>query len=241
MRPKIICHMISSIDGRLLVERWTSPPADSSKSTLLAQYETVASRFASDGWIVGRTTMGRHYATAEAHPVQSGSEIAREPFLGARGGRDLAVAFDPKGKLHYGSDEIEGCHAVAVLGEQVPDAYLAELREVGVSYLFAGPDGKDLARALDVLGERFGAGTLLLEGGGILNGAFLKAGLIDEISLLVYPGIDGLAGAPTIFEASGAPGDLPASGLCLRPIASEVLEGGLVWLRYTVEKGGLSR
>lgn len=237
MRPRIICHMIASVDGRLLVDRWTDPASSGSRTALLAQYEAVAARFASDGWIIGRTTMGRHYATAPARPGTVHPPLPRETFLGERAGRTLAIAIDPRGKLHYGGDEVEACHVVAVLGEDVPDTYLAELREDGVSYLFAGPDGKDLPRALEILGERFGAATLLLEGGGIINGAFLEAGLIDEISLLIYPGIDGLAAAPSIFEAAGAPDARPASGLSLRPLGCEVLEGGQVWLRYAVENG----
>jgi riboflavin biosynthesis pyrimidine reductase len=117
----------------------------------------------------------------------------------------------------------------------VTDEYLAELREDGVSYLFAGPDGHDLHRAMDILGEAFGVKTLLLEGGGTINGAFLKAGLVDEISLLVYPGIDGLAGVPSIFEYGGGAGEKPAAGRSLRHLATETLEGGLVWLHYRVE------
>ena len=115
-------------------------------------------------------------------------------------GRDVAVAIDPSGKLHYGQDHAAGDHVIAVVGEQVPDAYLRELREDGVSYLFAGPDGRDLARALATLSRDFGLETLLLEGGGRINGAFLNAGLIDEVSVLVYPGIDGLAGVSSIFD-----------------------------------------
>lgn len=57
-----------------------------------------------------------------------------------------------------------------MLSEVVPDAYLAELREDGVSYLFAGSDGRDLAKAMDALGEMFGVETLLLEGGAAING-----------------------------------------------------------------------
>lgn len=34
-----------------------------------------------------------------------------------------------------------------------------------------------------------------------MNGAFLQAGLVDEISLLLCPAIDGSTGAPSIFEA----------------------------------------
>lgn len=44
----------------------------------------------------------------------------------------------------------------------MPDTYLADLCEDGVSYLFAGPAGRDLAKAVDALGEAFGVETLLL-------------------------------------------------------------------------------
>src|SRR5437868_14544459 len=56
-RPKIICHMMSSIDGRLFVDRWTTPAVGIKATTLRGHYDDVASRFESDGWIVGRKTM----------------------------------------------------------------------------------------------------------------------------------------------------------------------------------------
>jgi 5-amino-6-(5-phosphoribosylamino)uracil reductase len=89
---------------------------------------------------------------------------------------------------------------------------------------------------MDILGVEFGIKTLLLEGGGLTNGAFLKAGLIDEISLLLYPGIDGLAGVPSIFEYAGTPDEKPALGRSLRHIGTEDLSGGTVWLRFRVER-----
>jgi riboflavin biosynthesis pyrimidine reductase len=90
-------------------------------------------------------------------------------------------------------------------------------------------------RALEILGESFGITTLLLEGGGITNGLFLKEQLIDEISLLIYPAIDGLSGIPSIFECAGKSNEQPAAGQSLRHIATETLKGGMVWLRYSVE------
>jgi hypothetical protein len=39
-----------------------------------------------------------------------------------------------------------------------------------------GESSVDLAEAVDLLGEHFGIRTLLLEGGGHINGAFLEAG-----------------------------------------------------------------
>jgi riboflavin biosynthesis pyrimidine reductase len=235
MRPKIICHMISSIDGRLLVDRWTPPAAGIDSDIVHRHYDEVAARFDADGWIVGRKSM-EGYAKGTARRPSTIPHDLRAPRIADRKGRDLAVAIDPHGRLHYGRDDAGGDHIVAILGEQVTDDYLAELREDGVSYLFAGRDGYDLQRAMDALGEAFGISTLLLEGGGTINGAFLKAGLIDEISVLMYPGIDGLAGVPSIFEYSGADGEMPAAGRSLRHLATETLEGGMVWLHYRIEK-----
>lgn len=234
MRPKVICHMVSSIDGRLQVDRWTPPASGQSKGRLHAHYEEVAARFDADGWLVGRITMERHYAEARI-PAGRPGDGPRETHIANRCDRRLAIVLDPHGKLHYGRDEVDGNHLVAVLGWQVSDDYLAQLRADGVSYLFAGPEGKDLHRVLEVLGAAFGVKTLLLEGGGIVNGSFLKAGLIDEISLLIYPGIDGLAGISSIFETPGDADDRPAAGRALRHTATEMLEGGMAWLRYRLE------
>jgi hypothetical protein len=64
----------------------------------------------------------------------------------------------------------------------------------------------------------------------------LKERLIDEISLLVYPGIDGLAGVPEHFRICWRANEGPAAGQSLRHIATETLSGGMVWLRYGVER-----
>lgn len=71
-----------------------------------------------------------------------------------------------------------------------------------------------------------------MQGGGILNGALLKEGVIDELSLVVYPGIDGLAGIPSVFEYIGSKTDCPAKGQNLQLLSVEQREYGVVWLRY---------
>jgi riboflavin biosynthesis pyrimidine reductase len=66
--------------------------------------------------------------------------------------------------------------------------------------------------------------------------------LIDEISVLIYPAIDGLSGVPSIFEFAGRPDEKPADGQALRHVGTETLDGGMVWLRYRVEdSNGSSR
>lgn len=227
--------MVSSIDGRLLADRWTPPARGIDPEIAHTSYETVAARYKADGWIVGRKTM-EDFADGTTRSAKASGVNLRDTYLADRKGRSLAVAIDPHGKLHYGKDNAGGDHIVAVLSQRVSDEYLAELREDGVSYFFAGPDGGDLSGAMAFLGDVFDIKILLLEGGGRINGAFLKAGLIDEISLLIYPGIDGLAGVPSIFEFVGGCDEKPAAGRSLRHAGTETLDGGVVWLRYRVEE-----
>lgn len=161
MRPKIICHMVSSIDGRLHPSRFTLPAAGGNGARLRKHYDEVAARFGAQGWMCGRVTM-QEISKGKPRQVTGPRISSREPFVDNRRDRDLATAIDPHGRVHYGQDNLLGDHAVALLSEAVSDAYLAELREDGVSYLFAGPDGQDLAKAMDALGEAFGVETILL-------------------------------------------------------------------------------
>lgn len=235
MRPYIICHMGTSIDGRLHPSRFTRPAAGISTPVLRSHYETIGERFEADGWIVGRKTIAE---MAKGHPkhVNNPESLPREPYRAERGDRSLAIGIDPRGRVHYDKDNIGGDHVVAILGDRVSDAYLAELRADGISYIFAGPDGDNLAGAMNQLGDVFGVKRLLLEGGGGINGSFLKAGLIDEFSTLIYPAVDGLAGVQSIVDYHGDKDERPAAGQSLRLIGCETLEGGMVWLRHKVEE-----
>jgi len=235
MRPHIICHMGTSIDGRLHPSRFTAPAAGVSRDVLRGHYERVHDRFDADGWIIGRVTLNE-MAKGTERPVKDAPKVARTAHVGARNGRKLAIGIDPSGRAHYGKDNIGGDHVVAVLGEGVSDAYLAELREDGVSYVFAGPEGRDLPRAIEEIAALFSAKTLLLEGGGGINGAFLKLGLIDEFSTLIHPAVDGVVGNQSIVDYAGPEGDRPGAGQSLRLTHCETLEGGMVWLRHAVER-----
>lgn len=235
MRPYIICHMSASIDGRLHPSRFTSPAKGISRDVLRGHYERVHDQFGADGWIVGRRTMSE-MAKGTERVLGNAPKVAREPHVAARDGRKLAIGIDPSGRVHYGKDNVGGDHVVAVLGEEVSDGYLAELKEDGVSYVFAGPKGDDLPRAMEEIASLLGVKTLLLEGGGKINGAFFKHKLIDEFSTLIHPAVDGVAGGQSIMDYDGPEGDRPGAGQSLRLTHCETLEGGMVWLRHAVER-----
>jgi len=229
MKPYVICHMVASIDGRTLTSRWR--PKDPNRREL---FERLHERLAADAWLVGRIT-GQEYAKRDAYPDHADQRYPREAWFARRDATAYGIVLDGHGKIAWGRNDIGGDPIVVVLTETVSDAHIAGLREDGVSYIFAGERAIDLGRALDTLNGELGIKRLEVNGGGITNGAFLRAGLIDEISLAIFPAVDGTKGAPCVFdggEGTGAAAPLPAMML----ESSEVLEGGAVWLRYRVHR-----
>jgi 2,5-diamino-6-(ribosylamino)-4(3H)-pyrimidinone 5'-phosphate reductase len=220
--------MLASVDGRIVTRDWPLSPE------ARRQYELVHASYEADGWMCGRVTMEPF-----AKRMRSEAEIAREHTSGAP--RDdfrapgehgsFAFAIDSSGRLAWESNDIEGDHVVTILSERVCDEYLAFLRARGVSYLLAGARDVDLAVALEKIGAHFGVRTLMLEGGGRINGGMLRAGLIDEVSLLVAPVADGRMGTPALFDVEGA--DTTPRRLAL--VAVERCAHDVLWLRYRVE------
>lgn len=229
MKPYVICHMVTSLDGRILHSRWR--PQTREGGTL---FERLHERLAGDAWLIGRVT-GQEFAKAVAYAPRTEHTYPREPWLVRRTAPAFGVVLDAHGKIAWGRADIGGDPIVVVLGRQVTDAHLAGLRQDGVSYFFAGQDRLDLGGVLEWLNRELGIKRLLIEGGGHLNGAFLRAGLIDEISVAVCPAIDGAQGAPSVFDSSAAESEQRAPLSAMQLSSCEVLEGGAVWLRYRLD------
>ena len=84
--------------------------------------------------------------------------------------------------------------------EDAPAAYLEYIKKLGASYIAVGKGRVDLPRAMDILNTEFGIERVALVGGGNINGAFLDAGLIDEISMVYGPIIDARKGMAAAFD-----------------------------------------
>jgi riboflavin biosynthesis pyrimidine reductase len=232
MKPHVICHMVSSVDGRAWQSR--QRPAREKSGNL---FEILHEKLEGDAWLVGRVT-GREFAKREAYPSQAASQTyPRTPWFAKRQAAAWGIVLDARGKIAWGRSDIGGDPIVVVLTEQVSDAHLEALRAEGVSYVFAGKSELDLALLLEILNKELGIKRLLVEGGGKANGAFLRAGLIDEISLAIVPAIDGARGGPYVFdsetELSGP--TAPVTAMALK--SCERLDDGAVWLRYDLRNG----
>jgi riboflavin biosynthesis pyrimidine reductase len=200
------------------------------------KYFEVSSQLNGDAVVIGRNTLQQYFIPGIFENKNYYPTANPVTFIGNRSSKHNMVVIDSAGKTSYENKNGNQNNIIAILSEKVSDQYLSHLQNHGISYVFAGENGDDLATAIDVLAAEFGLNNLLLEGGGIINGLFLKAGLIDELSLMIYPGIDGLSGAPTIFEYLGKNDEQPAKGQSLEHVSTELLNDGIVWLRYNFHK-----
>ena len=229
-RPRVICHMMTSLDGRILTDGWPLAPEGRK------QYEEVHASYESDGWLCGRVTMEQHFAQGtrpEAEVKREHTGAPREDFIAPGKHESYAFALDEHGKLAWDSSDIEGDHVVAILSERVSDDYLAFLRDKGVSYLLCGARDVDLALMREKIAARCGVRTLMLEGGGKINGSLIRAGLIDEVSVIVSPVVDGRMGTPALFDVEGE--NVKPHRLALDSV--ERRADDTIWLRYRVTDG----
>jgi riboflavin biosynthesis pyrimidine reductase len=224
MKPYVICHMLSSVDGRILPDRWHPPPREQ------RLYERLHDEIGCDAWLVGRVT-GQEFATRDTpYPADASVAVERQNWLARPQADGWGVVLDAGGKVAWGRGDVGGDPLLVVLTQVVSDSHLAGLRQDGVSYIFAGEQEIDLGAALETLHRDLGIRRLLLEGGGAANGALLQAGLVDELSLVIAPSVEGVPGGPAVFDIHDGPGALHAMGMVLDQC--QVLEGGFVWVRY---------
>ena len=224
MSPRIICHMISTIDGKI-------DGAAFRKVTGANDYEKTAEELNSNAWICGRTTMQLHFADKDPFVSATNRAAGSQPVHVASQADSYAIVVDTTGRLRWSEDNIDGDHLICIVSEQATDDYLELLRSKGISYIVSGATAVDLLQAMDLLGLHFAVRNLLLEGGGHINGGFLQADLVDEVSLLIAPAIDGRSRIPAVFDGLGANWK---ESVTLTLKSFEQLRSKVLWLRYEV-------
>lgn len=232
MKPYVICHMLGSVDGRIKQDIWGFK--DHHK-----YFEEPASKIKADAWLVGRITMQEFSSKKAPSKKLSRVHVAKEDFVAQYNAKTFAVVIDPSGKCHWDSNMVSTEHVIEVLTEKVSGAYLSHLQEQNVSYIFGGATELDLKLVLKKLYKLFGIKRLRIDGGGHVNGSFLKAGLIDEFSLVLAPVADGTIGAPTVFEAEEGYGKRKATQFKLKSVRK--IYNDFLWIRYEVLRGRSGR
>ncbi|MDB5191584.1 MAG: hypothetical protein JWQ96_1147 [Segetibacter sp.] len=226
-KPYVICHMLGSVDGRIKQDIWGFK--DHHK-----YFEETAEKIEADAWLVGRVTM-QEFSSKKDHKINAGvSNLTHEDFVAQQPAATYAVVIDPSGKCFWDSNMVSTEHVIEVLTEQVSAGYLEHLRGANVSYIFGGKEELDLDLVLQKLYRLFNIKTVRIDGGGHVNGSFLKAGLIDEFSLVLAPIADGTIGSPTVFEVEEGYGSRKATQFKIMSV--ERVYEHFLWIRYLVIK-----
>lgn len=242
--PRIIIHNGVSVDGRM---DWDWFNLD------LGLYYELAGRFGAQAILSGSNTMAKALSEAipENQPAEAMAPDSAEAANVSEGAPDedtqpgedayrWMVVVDSKGRLrnlHHIRQTPYWHDTIVLCAESTPADYLAYLDEHGFTTIVSGREQVDLRAALARLAEQFQVKVIRVDSGGVLNGVLLRAGLVDEISLLVTPTLVGGNSPRSIFVAP----DLTSAEdiIDLRLIHLEALRDGHVWLRYEViRKGG---
>ncbi len=225
--PVVICHMAASIDGKV-----TGDFLYGEKGLEVSEnYYEINRKLKGDAFACGRITMESSFTNGFRPDLKdfTGTAASYEDHIADKHNY-YAVSFDTCGNvgwtdsiIHDKDPGYDDCHIIEVLTEKTPAEMLAYYRRTGVSYIFAGHNTIDLRLALSKLYSIFGIKKLLLEGGSIINGAFLRAGLIDELSLVV---------APIVADKSDKPLFMDSDMCEFSLVSADVMESGAIWLRY---------
>lgn len=220
MLPRVILHNEVSVDGR--IDRFTPN---------IALFYELASRWKEDATLAGCDTLLK---AMEAEQVENEADkVYKSTEMDPKDSRPLLVIPDSDGRLknwNYWRKQSYWRDGVALCSRITPNSHLDYLREQHISTIIAGDDHVDLKKALQELYKQYAVKVIRVDSGGTLNGALLRAGLVDEISVLLNPCLVGGASSNSLFKALDLTSSEGAIQLLL--IHMEKLKDDVVWLRY---------
>ncbi len=250
MRPKVVIYGDVSVDGRLTLgpdvlllfgdPRWDAVAVPGEALAWLLHTHHPQALLEGSGSFVPS-----HPAPEPLPPVTGDLSDLYQDFLPPAvihhpAGYLWFVVVDSRGRVRWAytgepgkeAPGAPGQHLLVLVARQTPAAYLAFLRRENVPYLVAGEARVDLSLALEKLAAQLGIRCVLCTSPGKLGGALLRAGLVDEINLEVFPAIIGGTATPTLFEVPDLGTEEWPTRLKL--LAVQVQASGRVWLRYAV-------
>lgn len=222
-KPYIVCHMMMAIDGRIdcaMTEKLSGGKE---------YYETLCA-LQTPTTLSGRVTAQLELAEPGVFIPKNTEIYGKEGYSKKAETAGYEAVVDTKGTLLW-KDQIDSEKPLVILtSEQVTKDYLDYLDTNHISWIACGRERIDLVRAVEILKREFGVERMSVVGGGNVNAGFLAAGLLDEVSILLAPGIDGRKGMAAAFDGLS----METEPFLLKLENVTKYEDGALWLRYTV-------
>ncbi len=193
-------------------------------------YYELASRWKADAMLSGSNTILMGMLGNLEEPETFTSPVEYDPLAVPR-----LVVVDSRGQIrnwNYLRSQPYWREATVLCSRSTPREYLEYLENRDIPYIVAGEDQVDLPAALEELNTRFGVQSVRVDSGGILNGVLLRAGLVDEVSVLIDPCVVGGLSTHTWFTAPDLTSADQVTRLSL--VHCEQVRENVVWLKYEV-------
>lgn len=218
-KPYVICHMMASLDGRIDCAMTEQIEGNS--------YYEALEALNLDATIEGKVTARMHYAEKGAFDNGDSPAVGADEFFKSHDSNHWEAVVETRGSLLWPQGDT--ADRLCIVSQQTSRAYLDYLRERGISYIVTGRDHVDLDRATALMQREFGAERIGVVGGGHINGSFLRLGLLDEVSIVFGPAIDGREGFCAAFDGIEANHEHPYK-LHLKSVRQ--MDDECVWLCY---------
>jgi 2,5-diamino-6-(ribosylamino)-4(3H)-pyrimidinone 5'-phosphate reductase len=246
-RPRVVIQTTASVDGRVTLapdvlllygdERWQAVAGSSNFDV----FEWLKFTHQPQATLEGSGSLVKSNETPKPLPPVTGDpqslyqDFLPHDVVHRPGHQGWFTAVDSRGRVRWFYKEFEGWegwHLLVLVSHHTPPEYLAYLQRENIPYLIAGEGRVDLHLAMEKLGSQLGVTCVISTAGGKLNGALLRAGLIDEINIVFFPAIIGGLETPSLFDSPELkPDEWPTR---LKLISVQVQAEGHVWLRYQV-------
>ena len=248
-RPRVVLSVGASVDGKVTLTRqqilmrqpsarlWVDmvpPDADPLHEDFL---ELVRQQYGCTATLEGSGSLAADDAEPplpafDGEPAQLYADFLPPEVTGQPSPPHMwFTAVDGRGRIRW-TEKHPGWSVLVLVCRTTPAAYLGYLRQHRICYLLSGHDRVDLAKALSTMATKLGIRCVLSTAGGGLNGALLRAGLIDELSLTLYPALVGGLGTPSVLDGPPlAIGECPTP---LRLLSLHADTAGTVRFRYEV-------
>lgn len=220
----IVCHMMTSVDGRIDCSM-------TSKLRGVQEYYDALNELNVPSTLSGKVTAELEMSLPGKFESKVEEIYGKEDFSKKSNTQGYEIIVDTKGTLLWSKETSNIKPHLIITSQQVHKDYLEYLDSLNISWIVCGKEKIDLKKSMEILSKEFNVKRLAIVGGGNINGSFLREELIDEVSILIGPGIDGRKGMTAVFD--GLPMKQEVIQLNLKDVTK--YEDGAIWIRYMVK------